>query len=66
MLAGVGSADRWNRGASGHDELIGDAVLVGGVRRGRHEVVEVQPLRVKNCLYAFLSFFILGRFCWLG
>jgi hypothetical protein len=54
MLTGVCAADRRDRWTAWDDQLIGDTVLVDGVRRGGHEIVEVESEK-KNQTILFLN-----------
>ena len=43
VLAGVGAADGGHRGAPRHDQLVGAALVVGGLGLGEDHVVHVKP-----------------------
>ena len=43
VLAGVCAADGGHGGAPGHDQLVGVALVVGGLGLGEDQVVHVEP-----------------------
>ena len=58
VLAGVGAADGGHGGAPGHDQLVGVALVVGGLGLGEDQVVHVEPgitreVRRDTGLYGF-------------
>ena len=55
MNARVGTADGGDGRATGNDELVVLADVVGGLRLGKHHVVEVESRNIKYVIYIHMK-----------